>query len=478
MMSVMTLATPPTESRPGAGRTKDEPIAETVARLRRAFDSGITRPVDWREGQLRQLLRLIGENGDAIDEALREDLGKSRFESFIGETGFVRAELQHALKNLRRWSKPRKAKVPLPAQPGKARVLSEPLGVVLIIAPWNYPFHLALAPLIPALAAGNTVLIKPSEIARATSALIARLLPKYLDRDAVAVVEGGVSETTTLLGLKFDHIFYTGNGTVGRIVMRAAAEHLTPVTLELGGKSPCIVDEDVDLDVAARRIVWGKFFNAGQTCVAPDYVLVHERIEQRLIDKLRDTIHDFYGDDPRQSRDFARIIDERHHARLSKLLSSGKVVAGGEVDARDKYIAPTLLADVKPDAPVMQEEIFGPILPILPVASLEAAIDFVRRREKPLALYVFSRDKRKAERVLDQTSSGGACINDCAMQLAPPGLPFGGVGASGMGAYHGKAGFDALSHQKSVLDRATQIDPPLRYPPYVSQKLKWAKRLL
>jgi aldehyde dehydrogenase (NAD+) len=476
-MSGMTLATPTTESRPTSGRTK-EPIAETVARLRRAYESGITRSVDWREGQLRQLLRLIDENGDAIEEALREDLGKCRFESFVGETGFVKAELKYALKHLRRWVKPEKAKTPLPVQPGKARIHSEPLGVILIIAPWNYPFHLALGPLVPAIAAGNAAIVKPSEVAPATSALIARLLPKYLDRDVVAVVEGGVSETTTLLAQKFDHIFYTGNGAVARIVMRAAAEHLTPVTLELGGKSPCIVDENVDLDVAARRIVWGKFFNAGQTCVAPDYVLVHERMEQRLLDKLRDTIHDFYGDDPRQSRDYARIVNERHHARLSKLMSSGKLVAGGEADAAERYIAPTVLSDVSPDAPVMQEEIFGPILPVLRVASLEAAIDFVKRREKPLALYVFTSDKKQAERVLEQTSSGGACINDCISQLAPPELPFGGVGASGIGAYHGKAGFDTLSHKKSVLERATQIDPTLRYPPYVAQKLKWAKRLL
>jgi aldehyde dehydrogenase (NAD+) len=476
-MSNMTLVTPTTDSRPAAGR-KEEPIADTVARLRRAFDSGITRSLEWREAQLRQLLRMFDDNDDAMEEALRLDLGKCRFESFVGETGFTKAELKHTLKNLRRWVKPQKVKVPLPVQPSRARIQAEPLGVVLIIAPWNYPIQLALGPLIPALAAGNTAIVKPSEVAPATSALIARLVPKYLDRDAVAVVEGGIPETTALLAQKFDHIFYTGNGAVAKIVMRAAAEHLTPVTLELGGKSPCIVDQNVDLDVAARRIVWSKFFNAGQTCVAPDYVLVHERIEQRLIDKLRDTIHDFYGDDPRQSRDYPRIINDRHHARLSKLLASGKLVAGGEVDATERYIAPTLMSNVSPDAPVMQEEIFGPILPILSVASLEAAVEFVNRRDKPLALYVFTSDKQQAERVLEQTSSGGACVNDCVSHLLPPELPFGGVGASGMGAYHGKAGFDTFSHRKSVLDRPTRIDPPLLYPPYASQKLKWIKRLM
>ncbi len=328
-----------------------------------------------------------------------------------------------------------------------------------------------------AIAAGNTAVVKPSEVSAATSAIIARLVPKYLDRDAVAVIEGGVPETTALLAQRFDHIFYTGNGTVGRVVMKAAAEHLTPVTLELGGKSPCIVDEDVDLDVAARRIVWGKFFNAGQTCVAPDYLLVHERVKPRLIDKLRQMVTEFYGDDPKQSRDYGRIINERHHARLSKLLASGKPVLGGQTDEQARYIAPTVLEDVSPDAPIMQEEIFGPILPVLTVPNVESAIEFVNRRDKPLALYVFTNDKQTAERVIERTSSGGACVNDCVSHLVPPELPFGGVGPSGMGAYHGKAGFDTFTHKKSVLDKATKLDAPLRYPPYADQKLKWVKRL-
>lgn len=473
----MTLATPTTDTR-STTASAGPSIADTVARLRRAYESGITRPVEWRRTQLRQLLALVKENSDALEEALREDLGKCRFESFIGETGFLAGELKYALKHLDRWVKPRKAKAPLPVLPAKARIVPEPLGVVLIISPWNYPLQLALGPLIGAIAAGNAAIVKPSEVAPATSAIIARLVPKYLDRDAVAVIEGGVSETTTLLAQRFDHIFYTGNGTVGRIVMKAAAEHLTPVTLELGGKSPCIVDEDVDLDVAARRIVWGKFFNAGQTCVAPDYVLVHERIAPRFLDKVKDTLRDFYGDDPKQSRDFARIINSRHHARLSKLLANGEVVAGGQADAKERYIAPTVLKNVSPDAPVMQEEIFGPILPVLEVPSVEAAIDFVNERDKPLALYVFTNDRDHARRVIDHTSSGGACINDCVSHLAPPELPFGGVGPSGMGAYHGKASFDTFTHEKSVLDKATKLDAPLRYPPYVDQKLKWAKRLM
>lgn len=477
----MTLATPTAETRsaPTAGRTvTDEQIVETVQRLRRAYESGVTRPLEWRLAQLRQLLRLLEENEDALLEALRDDLGKCQFEGFIGEIGFLAGEIKYTLKHLKSWLKPQRVKAPLPVQPAKARIHSEPLGVVLIIAPWNYPLQLALAPLVGAISGGNTAVIKPSEVAAATSAIIARLVPKYLDRDAVSVIEGGVPETTTLLAQRFDHIFYTGNGNVGRVVMKAAAEHLTPVTLELGGKSPCVVDEEADLEVAARRIVWGKYFNAGQTCVAPDYILVHERVEPRLLDKLRETIREFYGEDPKQSRDYARIVNERHHARLSRLLGSGDVVTGGEADVGDKYIAPTVLKDVSPDSPVMQDEIFGPILPVIRVKNVDEAIDFINEREKPLALYVFTNDKERARRVIDRTSSGGACINDCVSHLLPPELPFGGVGPSGMGAYHGKATFDTFTHKKSVLDKATKLDAPLRYPPYVDQKLKWAKRLM
>lgn len=477
----MTLATPTTETRSTAsssGRmTTDQQIVDTVARLRRAFESGITRPVEWRLAQLRQMLRLLQENETALEEALRSDLGKGRFESYIGEIGFLGGEIKYTLKHLKRWVRPERAKAPLPVLPAKARIVHEPLGVVLIIAPWNYPLQLALGPLIGAIAAGNTAVVKPSEVAPATSAIVARLVPKYFDRDAVAVIEGGVAETTTLLAQRFDHIFYTGNGSVGRVVMKAAAEHLTPVTLELGGKSPCIVDEDVDLDVAARRIVWGKFFNAGQTCVAPDYVLVHERIEQRFLDKIKQTIKDFFGDDPKQSGDFARIVNERHHARLSKLLANGEAVTGGQTDVSERYIAPTVLKNVKPDSAVMQEEIFGPILPVIAVPGVESAIEFINGRDKPLALYVFTNDKQRAERVIEQTSSGGACINDVVTHLACPELPFGGVGPSGMGAYHGRATFDTFTHKKSVLDKATKLDAPLRYPPYVAQKLKWVKRL-
>jgi aldehyde dehydrogenase (NAD+) len=459
------------------GTFSDERIVALVQRLRRSFVAGVTRPVEWRLQQLGKLQAMVDENEDALFDALKSDIGRCRFESFVAETSFLRGEIKHALNNLRRWLKPKRVRAPMPLQPAKAMIYREPLGVVLIIAPWNYPIQLALAPLVGAIAAGNCAVIKPGEVAAASSELLARLVPKYLDSDCFAVVEGGVRETTTLLAQRFDHLFYTGNGVVGRIVMQAAAKHLTPVTLELGGKSPCIVDEDVDLDVAAKRIAWGKFFNAGQTCIAPDYVLVHRSVEGRLLDKLSQTIKEFYGEDPKQSQDFARIINDRHVARLKQLLDSGEKVTGGQVDEEERYVAPTVLTKVDPKAAVMDEEIFGPILPVLPVDGIDQAIEFVNQREKPLALYVFTKNKESAERVLQRTSSGGVSVNDIAAHFMPHELPFGGVGPSGIGAYHGRASFETFSHKKSVVDKATYVDPALRYPPYDDNKYKWVRRL-
>jgi aldehyde dehydrogenase (NAD+) len=350
--------------------------------------------------------------------------------------------------------------------------------VALIIAPWNYPLQLSLGPLVGALAAGNCAVLKPSELAPATARLLAERLPGYLDPACVRVVEGEVAETTALLAERFDHIFYTGNGAVGRIVLEAAAKHLTPVTLELGGKSPCYVDASADLAVAARRIAWGKFFNAGQTCIAPDYVLAHAAIRDRLLDLLRATLRDFYGDDPRTSPDYARIVNARHHRRLSALLGAGTVVVGGESDEAQRYLAPTVLADVPPDAPVMREEIFGPILPVLAVADADAAIAFVNARPKPLALYLFAADRAVEERVLARTSSGGATVNHVMLHFLVPELGFGGVGPSGMGAYHGRASFEVFSHRKGVLRQSTAIDVPLLYPPFSDAKKGWVRRLL
>jgi aldehyde dehydrogenase (NAD+) len=357
-------------------------------------------------------------------------------------------------------------------------VIRDPLGVVLIIAPWNYPVGLLLAPLVGAIAAGNCVVLKPSEVTAHTSAVLARWVPEYLDPRAIALVEGGVEETTELLSQRFDHVFYTGNGQVGRIVMEAAAKNLTPVTLELGGKSPCIVHEDANLETAARRIAWGKFVNAGQTCIAPDYVLVHESQEEALVEALERSVRDFYGDDPKATPDYARIVNHRHHERLSTLMKDGKPAFGGKLDAEQRYVAPTALRDVSPDSRIMQEEIFGPILPILSVKSIDEAIDFVNEREKPLALYLFTSSSAIEDEVLARTSSGGACVNGTLLHIMDPKMPFGGVGPSGTGAYHGRHTFETFSHRKSVLTRGTRFDPKIMYPPYGERLTKLMQRFM
>ncbi|MFD5303780.1 aldehyde dehydrogenase family protein [Streptomyces rochei] len=428
--------------------------ADVVARLRATFRTGRTKPVEWRTGQLRRLRALLTENGSDLEAALHADLGKSAAEAQRTEIGFTVREIDHTLDHLADWLRPEPA--PVPAHLGAdatAWTQYDPLGVVLVIAPWNYPAQLLLAPVVGALAAGNAVVAKPSELAPATSAALARLLPRYLDTDAVAVVEGGVPETTALLAERFDHIFYTGNGTVGRIVMRAAAEHLTPVTLELGGKSPAFVDLDADLDTVAARLVAGKFLNAGQTCVAPDYVLTDPETAAALEPALVRAVEAQYGTDPARSTEYARIVNERHFDRLTGLLDSGRVVVGGGSDRSRKYLAPTVLADVAPDAPVMREEIFGPILPIVTVPGLDEAIDFVNDRDKPLALYVFSESDGTRERFAAETSSGGLGHGLPLAHLTVSDLPFGGVGESGMGNYHGRYSIETFSHRKAVLKK-------------------------
>jgi aldehyde dehydrogenase (NAD+) len=459
-------------------KTAIDEIPGVVAGVRRAFEGGRTRPLAWRRRQLEALGAMLRERKKDWLEALRADLGKSSFEGWLAELNFVKGEMKYALDRLPDWMRPEKVSTPLALQPAKCRVHRQPYGVVLIIGPWNYPLHLVFAPLVGAVAAGNCAVLKPSEVAENTGALVGELVPRYLDPECIAVVEGAVPETTRLLEQRFDYIFYTGNGAVGKIVMRAAAEHLTPVTLELGGKSPTIVDRSANLEVAARRIVWGKFFNAGQTCVAPDYVLAHRDVAARLATLLASTVRDFYGDDPKQSPDYARVINGRHLQRLRKLLDDGETVCGGEVDEEDRYLAPTILRGVSPDSPVMSEEIFGPILPILEVPDAGAAISFVNERPKPLALYVFADDRGVQEAVLGGTSSGGACVNEVVAHLGAPGLPFGGVGESGMGAYHGRAGFETFSHRRSVLHKSVRIDPSIRYPPYKEEKTRWLRRLV
>jgi aldehyde dehydrogenase (NAD+) len=449
-----------------------------VKRLRASFESGRTRPLAWRREQLTNLKRLLQENGEALVAAIQADLGRPELEGWITDVTVTIGEIDLALKNLARWTRPERISTPLAMQPASSRIVREPLGVVLIIAPWNYPVQLLLSPLVGAIAAGNCAVLKPSEVSAHTSTALGQLLPRYLDGECFALVEGGVDETTALLKERFDHILYTGNGSVGRVVMEAAAKHLTPVTLELGGKSPCIVDDQVDMAVAARRIVWGKFLNAGQTCVAPDYVLVHESKEGALLDAMKAALREFYGEDPRRTPDFGRVINQRHHRRLAALLGSGETVVGGQIDEQDCYIAPTILREVSPDAPVMQDEIFGPILPVLTVPSIDAAIAFVNARPKPLALYVFTKRKQVEEDVIARTSSGGVCVNATIWHIANSGLPFGGVGPSGMGAYHGRDSFECFSHRKSIVSKSTAIDPKLAYPPYTKFKTTLVRRLM
>lgn len=457
-------------------------IPDVVARLRATWDSGVTRPLAWRLAQLDALKRMCVEHEGAIAEALGEDLGKPYIEAFSTEIHYVIGEVEYISKRLGKWMKPEKVSTPLVTQPGSSKIYREPLGVALVISPWNYPFQLAVAPLLGALAAGNCVVLKPSEVAPATSRILADLLPQYLSPDAVAVIEGAVPETTALLAERFDHIFYTGNGAVGRIVMAAAAKHLTPVTLELGGKSPVYVDPSTDLEVAARRIAWGKWSNAGQTCVAPDYLLVHQSIYDAFLDQLKKTLTEFYGEDPKQSPDYGRVINARHHGRLLKLLDdkAGELVTGGPAtaDEASRYLAPTVLKGTDPESAIMADEIFGPILPTLPVTGVDEAVHFINRKPKPLALYIFANDKQVQQDILHRTSAGGGAINHCMMHLAVPALPFGGVGESGMGAYHGRDSFEIFSHRRSVLSKPTAVDPALLYPPYTEKKVKWLKRLL
>jgi aldehyde dehydrogenase (NAD+) len=452
--------------------TTTSSIPAALQRLRGTFATGKTRPIEWRLHQLAELARMMRDHEADFAEALKADLGKCHFEAVLTEMSFVESEANYARKHLRRWLKPKGVPTPLMALPGRSYIWPEPKGVVLIIAPWNYPLSMVCAPLVGAIAAGNCAVMKPSEVTTHTSAAIARILPRYLDNDAFAVIEGGVPETTELLENHFDHILYTGNERVARIVMTAAAKHLTPVTLELGGKSPCIIDKSADLDVAASRIAWGKFINAGQTCVAPDHVLVHRSVATQFADLMAAKIKGFYGEDPRQSPDFCRIASERHTARFAKLLEGQKIHTGGVVDVPERYVSPTIVLDPDPESELMQEEIFGPVLPIITVEEMHHAIKFVADRPKPLALYLFAKSKSLEDAVLKRLSAGSICVNDAVIFMVSPEMPFGGVGNSGMGRYTGWYGFETFSHMKPVMKRSFRFDAPMRYPPYDDFKAK------
>ena len=456
-------------------------VAGTVARVRTAYDSGRTRPMEWRREQLDGLVRMLKLESARFEEALTTDLGKPAIEGFAADIGSVASDITDMRKHAPKWAKPRRVRLPLTAQPGKGYIVPEPLGVALVISPWNYPIQLLLLPMAAAIAAGNAVVGKPSEIAPATSAALAALVPRYVDPEAIAVVEGDVEVATGLLDERFDHVFYTGSTEVGRIVYQAAARHLTPVTLELGGKSPVFVDDSADVEVAGRRLAWGKWLNAGQTCIAPDYVLVTETNRDALVEAIDTALRQFAGNrGTKDNDDFGSIVSERHTRRLEGLLTDhgGTVAVGGGVDVESRHVDPTVVVDPDPDAAIMKEEIFGPILPILTVESIDAAVDFVNAREKPLASYVFAEDAAAADAFLDRTSAGGSCVNHVIQHALPPELPFGGVGHSGTGRYHGRSGFDTFSNLRSVLRKPARPDPKLLYPPYTARKVKLIRRLL
>jgi aldehyde dehydrogenase (NAD+) len=447
-----------------------------VEQQREFFQTEQTRSIPFRLEQLAKLKQIIIDRQEAILQAAKADLGRPAYEAYF-EIATL-AEINLALKNLKNWAKPQRVKSPIDQFPASAWIQPDPLGVVLIISPWNYPFQLMISPLVGAIAAGNCAILKPSEHAPHTSRVVSEMIADTFDPSYIAVSEGDASVSQELLAEKFDHIFFTGGTAIGRIIMAAAAKHLTPVTLELGGKSPCIVDSDIHIDYAAKRIAWGKLINAGQTCIAPDYLLVHRQIKDGLIDRIKHYIKEFYGEKPTQSPDYGRIIHRIHFDRLIAFLDRGEIILGGDYDPDDRYIAPTLIDGVTWDDPVMREEIFGPILPILTYDHLEDAIAQVNAHPKPLALYFFSSDRQKQERILRATSSGGVCLNDTVMQACVNTLPFGGVGESGMGSYHGKASFDTFSHYKSVLKRGFWLDLNWRYAPYTAQKLKQIKGIV
>ncbi len=448
-----------------------------VATQRQHFYTGATRSVSIRRLMLDKLEKaVVAHEGELLD-ALEADLGKAHFEGYACEVGIVLSELRFAKNRLERWAAPQKRPTPLALFPAKSRVVADPYGVALIMSPWNYPVQLTLVPLISALAAGCTAVVKPSAYAARTSAVLGKLLAEVFDPRLVAVVQGGRAENAALLEEHFDCIFFTGSTEVGKTVMTAAARHLTPVTLELGGKSPVILCEDADLSLAARRLVWGKFLNAGQTCVAPDHVWVPEHLRDKLVEELGKQITKLYGTEPLKSPDLPKIINDRHFERLSGLMAGGKAAIGGNADPGRRRIAPTVLVDVTEDDPVMGEEIFGPILPVLTYTDLDQLLACQQQKPRPLALYIFTKNTGDEEHIINALPSGGVCVNDVVVHLASSHVPFGGVGASGMGSCHGKAGFDTFTHYRTVVRRG-KLDLPVRYPPYEGKKISLLKKLM
>ncbi|GBG28771.1 Aldehyde dehydrogenase [Hondaea fermentalgiana] len=450
--------------------TLERGYGEMLGEVRANFNSGKAKSAAWRINQLKQIKRCIAENKDEMCRVMKEDLGRCKYEAIFGEALTVLTELDFMINNVESWVAPERQWHTLLVQPGYSEIRREAKGVVLVLSPWNFPVNLSILCLATAIVGGNACVIKPSEVAPESAKFIEMLVNKYLDTDLVRCVQGAVDETTALLRLRWDHIIYTGNGAVARIVMTAAAKHLTPVTLELGGKSPCVIDPSCSLKTAARRILGSKLLNAGQICIAPDYIITTPGYVEKLVPVLKETLVEFYGEDPSQAEAFGRIINERHHDRIMRLMDpsshGGEIIAGGpdKADRASKYIPPTIVLNPSTDSPLMTEEIFGPVLPIITIDSIDESIDFIQSREHPLALYVFAENKDVIEKVVANTQSGGVCVNDCIYHITNPYLPFGGVGSSGMGCYHGKYGFDEVTHAKSVMHRSTMIDPSMRYP--------------
>lgn len=442
------------------------------------FQAGKTKKISFRIEQLKKLKQILVDNEQLLIDEVHKDFQKSAFETYVTEIGLVIADINFALKNIESWTKQRSVSTPLVNFPSKNFIITEPYGSVLVISPWNYPILLALQPLVGAIAAGNTAILKPSELTPNTSSILESLISKNFDPEFLKVILGGVEESSALVKMDFDYIFFTGSTKVGKIIMKAAAEKLTPLTLELGGKSPCIVDKTANLEVSAKRIAWGKFVNAGQTCVAPDYLLVDKSIKAEFLDYLDDAINQLYGDDPKQSPDYPRIISDSHFDRLVKLLSDGEIVSGGETDKSSRYIAPTVLNSISLEDTIMEDEIFGPILPVLEYEDVEECIQIINARPRPLALYVFTSNQHLESKVMNTVSFGGGAVNDTIAQLGNHHLSFGGVGASGFGSYHGKASFDCFSHKKSVMKKPFWPDVPIRYAPYDDLKLGLVKKVL
>ncbi|WP_430785408.1 aldehyde dehydrogenase [Virgibacillus flavescens] len=440
------------------------PFKVLVDEQRKYFKSEETLSYSFRKKQLEKLKVMLKNYEGDIYQALNDDLNKSEYETLTTELGFLYSEIDNTLKNLKEWMKEKKVDNPLTHKGSKSYIIPEPYGVTLTIAPWNYPLQLAIAPVIGALAAGNTAVIKPSEFTPATSSLLAHMINSAFDHKYVAVVTGEKEVSQQLLALKFDYIFFTGSTNVGKIVMKHASEHLTPVTLELGGKSPAIVDKDANIDLAAKRIVWGKFTNAGQTCVAPDFLYVHDKVKLKLVKAMKKHIKSLYGKNPLNNKDYGRIVNQDHFTRLEGYLGNGNIIHGGNKISEQLTIEPTLIDNVSWEDPIMQEEIFGPLLPVITFNNLEEGISVLKGLEKPLALYYFGENTKAQNRVLNSLSFGGGCINDTLYHLANPNLPFGGVGNSGIGSYHGRDSFQTFSHNKSILKQTTMFDNPFRYP--------------